>query len=75
MLLTRGRAAFHQLPLAVIEGDAAAAAGAQPANAVPPLAAVSTGVEAFHLATAFALFSDDSGHVSAKNVVNINSSF
>jgi len=75
MSLTRGCAAFHQLPLPVVKGDAAAAASAQPTHAIPSLAAVGTGVEAFHLATAFAFLSDDPGHIFPRNVVNIKPSF
>jgi hypothetical protein len=63
------------LPLAVVKGDAATAAGAQPSNAVPSFATVGTGVEAFHLATALAFLSNDSRHVLPKNVVNINPPF
>lgn len=72
--LTSIRAAFAFLPL-FVHGDATATAGAQPANAVPAFAAFSAGVEAFHFATAGALLSDDSGHGSPINVVNIKASF
>ena len=72
--LTSIRAAFPFLPL-FVHGDATASAGAQPAHAVPAFAAFSAGVEAFHLATTGALLSNDSGHASPINVVNINTSF
>jgi len=74
MMLTSVAAAFSFLP-SLVHAHAAAAAGAQPANAFPPFSAFSTGVEAFHLAAAGALLSDDSGHVSRVNVVNIKASF
>jgi len=74
MVLTSIRAAFAFLPL-FVHGDATTTAGAHPAHAVPAFAAFSAGVEAFHLATAGALLSDDSGHDSLINVVNINAPF
>ena len=73
-VLTSIRATFAFLPL-FVHGDATATAGAQPAHAVPALTTFSAGVEAFHLATAGALLSDNSGHVSPNNVVNIKAPF
>ncbi|MBR68948.1 MAG: hypothetical protein CMA86_05525 [Euryarchaeota archaeon] len=67
-------AAFPFLPL-LVHGDATATAGAQPTHAIPSFATFSAGVEAFHLATAGALLSDDSGHDCANYVVNINAPF
>ena len=75
MSFTRSGAARHQFPLAVVQGHAAASAGAHPAHAVPALAAFGPRVEALHLAIAFAALGDDSGHAIACYVVNINAAF
>ena len=73
--MSRTRAAFHQLPLAVVKGDTPAAAGAQPSDAVPTFATLCAGVKTLHFATAFAFLRGDSWHESPKNVVNINPPF
>jgi len=75
MSFTRSGAARHQFPLAVVQGHAAASAGAHPTHAVPALAAFGPRVEAFHLAIAFAALGGDAGHEEAFIVVNINTSF
>jgi hypothetical protein len=61
--------------LTLVEGDASASAGAQPADALPALTAFGSGVEAFHLAVAIATLGGDPGHDVAKNVVNIKPLF
>lgn len=68
-------AAFHQLPLAVVQGDASTPTCAHPPNTVPSFPAFGTRVQSLHLASAIACLSNNSSHAAATNVVNINPAF
>ena len=64
--------AVNDIPITRIHGEASAPTGAHPADLIPALAALRSGVDSLHLAGALASLSFHSGHGFWFIVVNIN---